>query len=183
MASAGPNAVGAGADDSSVGSFAWTNPNNIVTDDRDFARANLVTVQHTHYLVGSAFGFTIPSGATIDGIVCEINRHANQLTRAFDERVRIVKGGTIGSTDRSNAGSWPNTNTYQSYGSSSDQWGESWSYSDINASNFGLAFMAQSTNSVALFVYHFRITVYYTAGGGGAPVAQAQTHYARLRSQ
>jgi len=54
-----------------------------------------------------------------------------------DYAVRIVKDGSIGSTDKSISGNWSTTNSYASYGSSSDLWGETWSPADINGSTFG----------------------------------------------
>jgi hypothetical protein len=65
-----------------------------------------------------------------------------------------------------------NSDTFeQSYGSSSALWGLSWTTSDINASNFGLAFAAQNDSASQFadaYVDNIRITVYYTAGAAAA---------------
>jgi hypothetical protein len=80
-----------------------------------------------------------------------------------DNAVRIVKSGTIGSTDRSSGTNWPQTFGYTSYGGSSDLWGETWTPSDINSSDFGFAISAigEGPNTTAQ-VDNVRITVYYS---------------------
>ena len=52
--------------------------------------------------------------------------------------VRTIKGGTIGGTNLSAATAVPGGESTVTFGSSSELWGQSWSYSDINASNFGI---------------------------------------------
>jgi len=61
----------------------------------------------------------------------------------YDDKVRIIKGGVVGSTDRASGSAWPGTLTYSTYGSSSDLWGETWTVADINSSSFGVAISAK----------------------------------------
>lgn len=160
MASEGPNSPGTAADDSSVGSVAWANPNNSKISDDVYATATIDSEQ-THYLKVTNFSFAIPAGATIDGIVMEAEvKGAGGL--ANDVAVRIVKGGAIGSTDRSSLTDWTTTETYLSHGGISDLWGETWTAEDINASDFGVALSAGNATDTCS-VDHIRITVYYTA--------------------
>lgn len=162
--------AGAGADDASVGTIAWANPGNITADDGTNAvAAGMNNSEISHYLVSSSHGFSIPAGATIDGIVVEVDRHQGATQSMADHRLRIVKGGTIGATDRADTGTiWPTTPTTVSYGSSSDLWGETWTVSDINASNFGvaLASIQPSGSPVQARVDFIRITVHYTEASG-----------------
>lgn len=174
MASQGPNAAGAGADDASIGTTAWVNPGNITASDDSRATASLATTTvFTHYLVASVFGFSIPVGSTIDGIVVEIERSSfAAVASAKDNAIRIVKGGSIGSTDKSSASTWPNNNAdaIATYGTSSDLWGKTWTASDINDSTFGMAISAKGNNTKVPGkpqVDFIRITVYYTAPAGG----------------
>lgn len=81
---------------------------------------------------------------------------------AKDYRVRIIKGGSIGSTDKANASEWPTSDTYQSYGAFNDVWGETWSASDINDSGFGVAIAALGLGTGTAYIDHIRITVYYS---------------------
>jgi hypothetical protein len=57
----------------------------------------------------------------------------------YDDKVRIIKGGTVGSTDRAVANAWRSTPTTTVYGGPSDLWGETWTYADINSAAFGVA--------------------------------------------
>jgi hypothetical protein len=162
----GPNYCSAALDDASIGTQAWANPNNGCADDGSAALNILATSETSDYLKATNFNFSIPSGATIDGITVEVESYEVLGSGdAIDNAVRIVKGGAIGSTDRSNGTAWTTTPTYLSHGGSSDLWGESWSTSDINASNFGVAISAveQSASSgIWAAIDAIRITVDYT---------------------
>ncbi|CAI8743077.1 conserved protein of unknown function [Methylococcus capsulatus] len=158
MATAGPNYASTAVSDSTLAGNAWSNPSNGTASDNSYATASS---NGTQYLKATGFGFSIPTGATIDGIVVEWERKASSST-VKDKAVRIVKGGVVGATDKSAAGDWPTTDTFASYGSSSDLWGETWTAADINAANFGAAIATQSTFVRTASVDAVRITVYYT---------------------
>ena len=179
MASEGPLSPDSGTNDAGYGSVAWTDPGNILASDGSKATAILsLGLTPSNYLVATDFDFAIPGGATIDGIVVEIERSCGMLESVADDRVRIVKGGTVGATDRSSADVWPDADAYKTDGSSSDLWGETWADTDINATTFGVALSAGSDGGVAS-VDHIRITVYYTAAAG---TAAKQGQYRRRRA-
>jgi hypothetical protein len=166
MASVGPNSAGAGADDASVGTVAWTNPGNIVSsnDSRATATLNQVT---SHYLAASTFGFSIPAGSSIDGITVEIER-SDLSARVKDNIVRLYKNGTglVGDNKAITGPSWPNTDTYQSYGGATDTWGTTWTATDINDAGFGVWLSATNASNSTGRVDHIRITVAYTTPAG-----------------
>lgn len=171
MPSSGPLYAGTGADDAAFGTDSWTNPGNIVSDNATYAETDNV-FQYSHYLKATNFSFAVPAGATINGIVVEIERlnTTAATTNCVDARVRIVKGGTVGTTDKADTvTTWPETATVKTYGSSSDLWGETWTVADINASNFGvvLATEWQSGFYPHPSVDFIRITVYYTEAATG----------------
>lgn len=176
MASQGPNNCSTGADDASVGTQAWSSPTNIQgASDSSYAQiSNGVTNLTSHYLKATNFGFSVPGGATIDGIVVEWRGVAffGAPYDAQDSGVRIVKGGTIGSTDLSSGTNWPYSYAYRTYGSSSNLWGETWTDSDVNGSNFGAAISLFGANGLIFNMEHVRITVYYTAAASGQPAAR-----------
>jgi hypothetical protein len=184
MATAGPNAPGTLVSDSSVGAVAWSNPGNAAASDGSYATAVIgAAVTPSEYLKVTNFGFAIPAGATIDGITVAVERSSSQANRVNDSAVRIVKGGTIGSTDKGSATNWPTSDASVNYGGVSDLWGETWAYSDINASTFGMAISAASTGSGtrAARIDLITITVTYTeaAGGGQPPRTMHQTRMRR----
>ncbi len=154
MASQGPNAPGTAADNSAVGTVAWSNPNNIKVDDSSYATFTSATNVSSHYLQASNYGFTIPAGATINGIEVNIKRKGSSTggtTHTRDTIVSIVKSdGSIGTTNKALLTTdWPLTEATQTYGTSSDLWGETWAVSDINNSNFGMVVQAKNQTSAA----------------------------------
>jgi hypothetical protein len=115
------------------------------------------------------FGFTIPSGATIDGITVEIQRKSSG-TQTSDFLVQLYKGGTLVGSDKASATAYTTSLVTASYGGASDLWGTTWTYSDINGSTFGVALQCQyggaSTRTAS--VDFIRVTVDYTESGGGS---------------
>jgi hypothetical protein len=70
----------------------------------------------------------------------------------------------LSSGDRSVSASYPAADAYQSYGGSTDLWGETLSFKDIDNSDFGVAIAAQRNatgGTTAGRIDHIRITVYY----------------------
>ena len=167
MPTAGPNSAGAGASQAGVGTVTWTSPGSVTVSDNTRATVTLSGGAQSQYLVASSFGFAIPAGATIDGIVVEVEKSSSSASNVLDNRVRIVKGGAIGATDKSSATPWVITSSeaYVTYGGAADLWGETWTANDINASTFGATISVRNSNVKQLrsaYVDHIRITVYYT---------------------
>lgn len=154
-------------DDAAIGLTAWTTPNNAKVSDDIYTTYYGDHGYSSHYLIVSNFGFTIPTGATINGIVAQVELHGDgtNVTYLHDYAVRIVKGGAIGATDNSSTGiNYPSTDAYWTYGANNNLWGETWTAEQINASNFGLAYATVNGSGFSHTVYvdHIRITVYYT---------------------
>jgi hypothetical protein len=148
-----------------VGTVAWTNPGNAGASDNSYATCSLSISAQSHYLKATNFGFSIPTEATIAGIVVEIERNGTSPPPPpgiSDNRVRIVKGGTIGSTNKTD-GNWPSSDAYSTYGADDDLWGETWTPADINASTFGVAISAAGVaiGGTSANIDHIRVTVYY----------------------
>ena len=153
------------ADDATVGTLVWTNPNNAMASDDADAIVSSGFGGTSHYLKATNFGFSIPTGATIDGILVEIEQD-DQNTNVIENSIKIVKGGTISGDEKSTGAAIPNADAYVSYGSSSDLWGLSWTAEDINLSTFGVVFSIVLQNAFGgTRVDHIRITVYYTTAG------------------
>ncbi len=148
--------------DTSVGTKVWTNPGNAAASDNLYADVALAANEITYYLKCTGASFTIPATATIDGIVVEVEKKASAANRAVDYSVRLVKGGVIVGLDKASATYWPTADTYVSYGSSTDLWGETWTPADINSANFGVVISAKGVATVKASIDHVRVTVYYT---------------------
>ena len=156
------------ANDSSYGVVEWTNPDNAKTSDNTYATVPLNTGTWSNYLKATNFGFAIPDGATITGILVEYERHITTANSQVSEVGILVKSdGSYITSGKSALVWWPANDAYYSYGSSSDLWDETWTSADINNSNFG--FGLRVFNNVANqvgSVDHIRITVYYEAPTG-----------------
>lgn len=147
------------------GNRLWSYPTRIYASDDSSSYSNLAPDDTTYWLRATTFGFTIPAGATIDGIKVEIEKRANDYG-VEDLDVKIVKAGAEAGTDKGQTGvEWPLTDTYYTYGGTTDKWGLAWAATDINASNFGVSISANffyMEGSARAYVDHIRITVYYT---------------------
>jgi hypothetical protein len=186
MTTAGPNSPGTIVSDATIGTQVWTDPGNAAaSDDSRAVAAGLGAANTTsEYLLVTNFGFSIPGGATIDGITVALERSATQASRVNTNEVKIVKGGVIGSENKADGAAWPTTEASLNYGGVADLWSETWSVADINASNFGVVIGASATASGTrdAQVDHVTITVDYTEGGGGGGQPPRTMHQVHMRS-
>jgi hypothetical protein len=88
----------------------------------------------------------------------------------FDDSVKLEKGGVIGGNDKFLTAEWPVTLTYSSYGSASDLWGQTWTSSDINASNFGSVIASSSCVGTPSVSHYLEGTVYGFSIPGGSTI-------------
>lgn len=152
MASQGPLTGSVGANDASFGTGAWSNPTNAQVEDGIFASIVSPAGGGSNYLKVQGFGFSIPAGATINGILLEIKQKFTTTANGAVQSkvVKMVKSdGTFSTTDKGSITQWSATLGFVGYGSSSELWGESWGASDINSANFGAVV---STTSATCFV-------------------------------
>lgn len=150
------------SDGSNGGAIGWANPTNAEALDSVYATATTATSGTTQYLNAQTFGFAIDSAATIVGISVNVNK--TRAGPASDVSARIIKGGTVQSTqDKAISGQWPTGAS--TYGAPTDLWGLTWTPSDINSSGFGFAISASigpSGDATTAYVDYISITVYYT---------------------
>lgn len=150
------------------GSTAWVNPGNAASSNNVYATATLtkwgLSGAKSKYLFAKKFGFAIPGGATVLGIVFRIEKKATSTIT--DSEVFIVKAGAAGTVNHHSAVVWPAADAYSNYGASDDLWGQTWTPAQINEEGFGLvlsavnggAFGAEGVASVD----HIQAIVYYT---------------------
>ncbi|MBA7678065.1 hypothetical protein ES703_86336 [subsurface metagenome] len=168
MAFEGPNNPGTMLNWTIVGSRPWANVNNAKISNNVYSTSYITALAYTHYLKATNFGFSIPAGSTIDGIVVGIEYKANN-PYVMDNVISLVVGGAVSGDNKKSFFSWPSSDLYRNYGASIDTWGLTLTAADINAADFGMVVQAYSTNryidSIAS-VDHIRITVYYTEPPG-----------------
>lgn len=170
--SEGPLSPGTVVNDASVGTALWVNPGNAAVSD-DALATTAPGGTPTQYLEATSFGFSLPAPAQVVGIEAAVERRSIAGT-VVDSAVRIVKGGVVGTADRSDAGFWmAGSDEIITYGSNSDLWGETWTPADINSAGFGVAVSATDSFDTA-GVDHITMTVYYTLCGP-APTTGCRT--------
>ena len=145
----------------------WSNPGN-VNSSSQFADSFIDPSGESAPLLGTNFGFTIPSGALIQGILFTFQKFGERHVNNFIDDAAIG-ASPIGTADRSQPGNWPLEPVQFTYGSSTDLWGASWTALDINGSGFGLSITAENqddTISLKAFVNALYATVYYQINTG-----------------
>ncbi len=163
MASQGPNNPGTLVNVSESEAFPWTNPGNAAAEDGSIATVAFSQPGITEKLLATNFGFTIPNGATINGILVSIKNSQINGTGLAWSTVCIVKSdGSYGSTNKA-YGNLSTSLEYADFGGASDLWGESWSYSDINDADFGV--------SLAVYVACFYPDALISTPDGGKRIA------------
>lgn len=152
---------------------------NFVLSASDNDYATNEALDFSDYLRGTNFGFTIPTGSTIDGIQLSVERKADAAggggggERWEDSVVRLVVGGSIVGDNKAIVGSWSTTEGVVTYGGAADLWGLTPTVSQINASDFGFVLSAienrgDGTNTAS--VDQVTMTVTYTPPAStGAP--------------
>lgn len=170
MATAGPNASGTQTVTDRGGLFpTWANPGNAAASDNSRVTTALgsAATPTSDYLDLTNFGFSVPSGATINGITVAIERSVSAASNSQDETVQLIKGGTAsGNNKAATATNWPVQASEASvnYGSTSDLWGLTLTDSDVNASNFGVRIAAKTTSASSSPQIDFvSISIDYTA--------------------
>ena len=163
MANQGPKLAGTGVNGSTP---HWTNPANIGSPS-SFASISLAASVTSGDLDASNFGFTIPTGATINGVVVKIDRKASASSAIQYTGVTLSAGGTT----KTPGGLWITSVVTDTIGSSSDLWGATLTPTIVNNSSFGVTIVAVNvsggTNKTAS-VANGNIIIYYTPSAGGA---------------
>ena len=147
-----------------IGSVDWTTPDNIKVDNSASANVDFgVTERGTYYLKATNFGFALPANSDITGIVVtvkELNDKGDVSHYAKDVNVKLIKAGTIQTTNKGTSLDRAETVTTTTYGGINDNWSDIWTYSDINHSGFGVALSYLGKGSI-INIYSVKITVYY----------------------
>lgn len=172
----GPTPGSTRADDASVGTVTWGTPANTGASDDAYATALLDAVgEISHYVKHTQLGFSVPSGATIDGIEVAVERSTDDGSGdnyIADHSVRLVQAGTItgddkaGVTNNDAAAKWGTTDETAKYGGPDDLWALTWTPADINNVNFGCVVSAKQVQAPAgspnARIDYITITVFYT---------------------
>jgi hypothetical protein len=176
MPSSGPNYASVSANDPIGGFVPWANLSN-ATGAGNWGGAGArsdVDKSVSEFLKLTGYGFSIPTGATIDGIQVEVSKGFFSGSNAGTLSAIMYKAGSQVGTSKNSTGFAPET-----FGSPTDLWGTTWTPAEINASGFGFGLSSNGgANGVSVVVSGARITVHYTdaGGGGGSDFATFMFH-------
>jgi hypothetical protein len=143
--------AGTCATDSTMGTKSWLTTSSgtlvgteVSSNDDVFAATTASQTEVSHLLRCTNFGFTssdVPTDATIDGIEIRFRRYRTAGTTevVVDTNYRVVKGGTMQSTNTTKSGDWPTSEGEDTLGGSSYLGGTTFTQSDILSSGFGVA--------------------------------------------
>lgn len=113
-------------------------------------------------LLLSDFGFEIPEGAQIVGIVAALRKARGATDSVSDYAVHLLKAGEVAGYDLGTDDQWPTELTDVEYGSMSELWGATWLPAEVNDSEFGVAIGAlPGQNSGRAYVDAASVTIYY----------------------
>jgi MSHA biogenesis protein MshQ len=156
------------SDSSNGGTYAWGGLNNVGAQDGVYASAGGYNSSVTEYLKCTGYGFSIPAGATINGITVGVWDYSAKTMS--DQSMVLVKAnanqtGASGTMDLATNTRFSNADSLVIYGGSTNLWGNTWTAADINSATFGAAFAAVRgpyTTTDTAFVDYMPITVDYT---------------------
>lgn len=162
----------AGAGGGFGGISTWSTPSNITSDSDGNACA-----QYTASSIGDTpkfdawdFGFTIPSDVlSIDGIEFTVRRRTS-VAGSFSDQLVFAKDNRGLSTNSVGSSDWATSFEEKVYGSSTELWGQSWSYSNINHADFGIRLFNVSNAYCLAEIEYISATVYYTPFSDGTTV-------------
>jgi hypothetical protein len=157
----------------------WTNPNNALAGpDSSYATVGIggsggsggpgSNYADSIYLSFGVFGFSIPAGATINGVAVNLYMNSTEPSTCTITLVQLTSSTT--STTGSNLAS-SNTigssNTLYTFGGSTNTWGATLSASVINNSGFGFLLSvncSDTTTSQTVSVDYGNVAIYYSGG-------------------
>lgn len=119
--------------------------------------------KYTNILRCTGFGFSIPSNATITGVVLTI---ANKSTWLRDDLIKLVHNGNEIGENKSEGAAWPSSySPAHTYGGSTDDWNADLTYSMVNSPTFGIDIAGYNTYSgsegVSPYIDYIALKVYY----------------------
>jgi len=154
----------------------WANPSNAGVNDDTYTDQVAEAFNYSSHLLVTGLGFSVPTGATVNGVEVRLEAAAEVAGEMPDENLQLIKGGTKTGTNKADTGTdWPTAITAVDYGGTSDLWGTTLSYSDVNASNFGVAyrFVDDGGGDEWFRMYRVWVRVHYTESAGGPTAADA----------
>ena len=160
-----PNSV---YQDKVFGGDQWSNPRKALTDDDQYAQANVPKNGTTYYLYSINYRLTvdeIPDGSTIDGILARIRRYASAGDTIEDLYVQLWREGEAIGDNKASAVFYPTSEEAKDYGAEDDLWGTSdLTDAQVRDCDFGIFFVPSNNTELQRNVYLevIQLKIFYT---------------------
>jgi len=157
-----PTATGDDYDD-------WTNPTNAYSQNDEYATIHSGAIYRDQDFYN--FGFSIAAGSTIDGITVSIDGYGAVVETGYQASLSWDGGTSYTSTKDSSLWGTSDSDTYFETGGSSDEWGHTWTVSQMGNTYFRLKLTPIGGGMTGCVVYfdHVRVKVEYTPPSNVAP--------------
>lgn len=152
----------------------WGTLSNLSVNDTTYSQQIPEAFNYSSHVLVTGLGYSVPSDATVLGVEVQLDGAAEVVGEMVDYNLQLIKGGVKTGANRADTvTNWPTTFTSAFYGSSSDMWSTTLSYSDVNASNFGVAyrFYDDSGGDEWFRLYRIWVRVHYTTVPSGPSAA------------
>jgi hypothetical protein len=135
----------------------WANPTNAYTSNDSYAVTEDGERQDWYN-----FNFSIPAGATINGIQVDVEGNDSWLDTGA--AIELSWDGGLSYTSTGYYHIWGTAfDEYYSFGGAADTWGRSWSDSELTNANFRVRLTGDCAWVYEFDVDHIRAMVYYTS--------------------
>ncbi len=113
------------------------------------------------------YGFTIPAGATILGIVVNVERHSSSTGNGgSSDYALFLSNGTVLGSNLATATIYTTTDVIEAHGGATNTWGNTWTVAQINSGSFGAQLrvtkLASAGPAHTVSVDHMQIVVHYS---------------------
>ncbi len=139
---------------------AWTSGGNAYVSDGVYMSTSGASAQHSF----GSFGFNVPSGNTINGIVVKLEAKGSTAAGTVGVRLSWDGGSSVTSLDTTDT--LTTSDAVYTLGSPSDLWGRTWSFTEFADGSLLIELIA-NTSSNTLSVDAIQARVYHQASGGG----------------
>lgn len=141
---------------------AWNNPNKMQGSDNTYADTNSGSATVKQY----NFNFSIPGGATIDGIEVRTEGYKSGIVAQF--KVETMYNGRATAAPAFYTVTLTDSEIWHTIGGATDLWARlSWAVSDFTNANFAVRISTNFITSATGYIDAIQAKVYYTGGDTG----------------
>lgn len=167
-----------------IGTLVWSDTGKVFTRDNDPAFTTQSGTQISQYLRAYNFGFELPEGAGVDGVLLNMykRRTGGAIGLIRDHTVALwLPNSTISDNKALTGTNWLTGFALSQYGGASDSWGGTLRWSDVNDTDFGVVVSITSpdTSNRIAQVDSISLVISYTEGvyevGGADPNLRHET--------